>query len=55
MVIADLDVGVLYTFGIVSLAVYGIVLAGYARLWLQAGAVRQVALESTGVYTPPPM
>src|SRR5258707_1629778 len=30
MVIADLDVGVLYTFGIVSLAVYGIVLAGYA-------------------------
>src|SRR5438270_13860271 len=30
MVIADLDLGVLYTFGIVSLAVYGIVLAGYA-------------------------
>src|SRR6201984_1927736 len=30
MVIADLDVGILYTFGIVSLAVYGIVLAGYA-------------------------
>ena len=30
MVIANLDVGVLYTFGIVSLAVYGIVLAGYA-------------------------
>jgi len=30
MVIADLDVGVLYTFGIVSLGVYGIVLAGYA-------------------------
>src|SRR2546428_946988 len=30
MVIADLDVGVLYTFGIVSLAVYGIVLARYA-------------------------
>src|SRR6266404_531523 len=30
MVIAELDVGVLYTFGIVSLAVYGIVLAGYA-------------------------
>src|SRR5437660_5242892 len=30
MVIADLNVGVLYTFGIVSLAVYGIVLAGYA-------------------------
>src|SRR5437764_10638913 len=30
MVIADLDVGVLYTVGIVSLAVYGIVLAGYA-------------------------
>ncbi len=30
MVIASLDVGVLYTFGIVSLGVYGIVLAGYA-------------------------
>jgi len=30
MVIADLNVGILYTFGIVSLAVYGIVLAGYA-------------------------
>src|SRR5437870_1590212 len=30
MVIADLDVGILYTFGIVSLSVYGIVLAGYA-------------------------
>lgn len=30
MVISDLNVGVLYTFGIVSLAVYGIVLAGYA-------------------------
>lgn len=30
MVLADLDVGVLYTFGIVSLGVYGIVLAGYA-------------------------
>src|SRR6185436_2200627 len=30
MVIANLDVGVLYTFGIVSLGVYGIVLAGYA-------------------------
>jgi len=30
MVIADLNVGVLYTFGIVSLAVYGVVLAGYA-------------------------
>ena len=30
MVIADLDVGILYTFGIVSLGVYGIVLAGYA-------------------------
>lgn len=30
MVIADLNVGVLFTFGIVSLAVYGIVLAGYA-------------------------
>jgi NADH-quinone oxidoreductase subunit H len=30
MVIADLDIGILYTFGIVSLSVYGIVLAGYA-------------------------
>src|SRR5215212_3756864 len=30
MVVADLNVGILYTFGIVSLAVYGIVLAGYA-------------------------
>ena len=30
MVIADLNVKVLYTFGIVSLGVYGIVLAGYA-------------------------
>ena len=30
MVIADLNVGVLYTLGIVSLGVYGIVLAGYA-------------------------
>jgi NADH-quinone oxidoreductase subunit H len=30
MVIADLNVGVLYTFGVVSLGVYGIVLAGYA-------------------------
>ena len=30
MVIADLDVGILFTFGIVSLGVYGIVLAGYA-------------------------
>ncbi len=30
MVIADLDVGILYTFGIVSLGVYGVVLAGYA-------------------------
>src|ERR1043166_8911967 len=30
MVISDLNVGVLYTFGIVSLGVYGIVLAGYA-------------------------
>src|SRR5256885_4460772 len=28
MVIADLNVGILYTFGIVSLGVYGIVLAG---------------------------
>lgn len=30
MVIADLNVGILYTFGIVSLGVYGMVLAGYA-------------------------
>jgi NADH-quinone oxidoreductase subunit H len=30
MVIADLNIGVLYSFGIVSLGVYGIVLAGYA-------------------------
>jgi NADH-quinone oxidoreductase subunit H len=30
MFIADLNVGILYTFGIVSLGVYGIVLAGYA-------------------------
>jgi NADH-quinone oxidoreductase subunit H len=30
MVIADLNIGILYTFGIVSLGVYGIVLAGYA-------------------------
>jgi len=30
MVVADLNVGILYTFGIVSLSVYGIVLAGYA-------------------------
>ncbi|MEO7299370.1 MAG: NADH-quinone oxidoreductase subunit NuoH [Verrucomicrobiota bacterium] len=30
MVIADLNVGILYTFGIVSIGVYGIVLAGYA-------------------------
>jgi NADH-quinone oxidoreductase subunit H len=30
IVIADLNVGILYTFGIVSLGVYGIVLAGYA-------------------------
>lgn len=30
MVIADLDVGILFTFGIVSLGVYGVVLAGYA-------------------------
>jgi len=30
MVIADLNVGILYTFGIVSLGVYGIVLAGWA-------------------------
>jgi NADH-quinone oxidoreductase subunit H len=29
-VIANLNVGILYTFGIVSLGVYGIVLAGYA-------------------------
>lgn len=30
MVIADLNVGILYTFGIVSLGVYGLVLAGYS-------------------------
>ena len=30
MIIADLNVGVLYTFGIVSLGVYGIVLAGWS-------------------------
>lgn len=30
MVIADLNVGILYTFGIASLGVYGIVLAGYS-------------------------
>ena len=30
MVLANLNVGILYTFGIVSLGVYGIVLAGYA-------------------------
>src|SRR5690348_2886408 len=30
MVIADLNVGILYTFGIISLGVYGIVLAGYS-------------------------
>ncbi len=30
MVIADLNVGILFTFGIISLGVYGIVLAGYA-------------------------
>jgi len=30
MVMANLNVGILYTFGIVSLGVYGIVLAGYA-------------------------
>ena len=30
MVIADLNIGILYTFGIASLGVYGIVLAGYA-------------------------
>lgn len=30
MVIADLNIGILYTFAIVSLAVYGVVLAGYA-------------------------
>jgi NADH-quinone oxidoreductase subunit H len=30
MVLADLNVGILYTFGIVSMGVYGIVLAGYA-------------------------
>jgi NADH-quinone oxidoreductase subunit H len=30
MVVANLNVGILYTFGIVSLGVYGLVLAGYA-------------------------
>lgn len=30
MVIADLDIGILFTFGVVSLGVYGIVLAGYS-------------------------
>jgi len=30
MVLANLNVGILYTFGIVSMGVYGIVLAGYA-------------------------
>src|SRR3989475_12075011 len=30
MVLANLNVGILYTFGIVSLGVYSIVLAGYA-------------------------
>ena len=30
MVIANLNVGILYTFGIVSLGVYGVVLAGYS-------------------------
>jgi NADH-quinone oxidoreductase subunit H len=30
MVIADLNIGILYTFGIVSLGIYSIVLAGYA-------------------------
>jgi len=30
MVLCDLNVGILYTFGIVSMGVYGIVLAGYA-------------------------
>jgi NADH-quinone oxidoreductase subunit H len=30
MVIADLNIGILYTFGILSLGVYGVVLAGYA-------------------------
>jgi len=30
MVIADLNVGILYTFSVVSLGVYGIVIAGYA-------------------------
>jgi NADH-quinone oxidoreductase subunit H len=30
MVLADLNVGILYTFGIVSLSVYSLVLAGYA-------------------------
>ena len=35
MVIADLNVGILYTFGIVSLGVYGIVLAGR---WVSGGS-----------------
>lgn len=30
MVIADLNIGILFTFGVVSLSVYGLVLAGYA-------------------------
>lgn len=30
MVIADLNIGILYTFAIVSLSVYGVVIAGYA-------------------------
>jgi len=45
-VIADLNVGVLYTFGIVSLGVYGIVLAGYAAnskypSWEASGRARR--------------
>jgi NADH-quinone oxidoreductase subunit H len=45
MVIADLNVGILYTFGIVSLGVYGIILAGYASnsKYPFLGAIRSTA------------
>ena len=45
MVIADLNVGILFTFGIVSLGVYGIVLAGYASnsKYLFLGGIRSSA------------